>query len=171
MERLLCAYKDAAVLTDKEGRTALHCAAVGGSSESIERFMAASANIYRKDRNGRTALHMAAACAQLNAVLTLMQFGAQVNALDNNDCTPLHLASAAGAADKDGRVLEALLMHHADPCLATVEQATWKQAFLVTAATVAPRERFFPLHFAAVSGHRAATERLMKVMPESLRDQ
>ena len=106
VERLLSVYKDAAVLTDKEGRTALHCAAVGGSSEAIERFMSAGANIYRKDRNGRTALHMAAACAQQNAVLTLLQFGAQVNALDTNDCTPLHLAAAAGAADKDGRVLE-----------------------------------------------------------------
>jgi len=81
---------------DKEGWTALHCAAQHGSKESIKMLIELGANPSAQNSMGKTPLHLAAGQANVLCCEILVQGGASVNAQDNHGMTPIHAASFNG---------------------------------------------------------------------------
>lgn len=65
-----------------------------------------------KDNLERLPLHYAASQGHYQCVFTLVGIGSPTNATDIEGCTPLHLAAGY---DLDGKCVEYLLAHKADP--------------------------------------------------------
>lgn len=88
---------------DKDGSTALHCAAWKGHQAVVTFLLASGANVNAHNENdhwGTTALHAAAHANRTAIVQLLIDSGAEINATDMNGKTPLfhttfHKATAA----------------------------------------------------------------------------
>ncbi|XP_043955651.1 caskin-2-like isoform X4 [Gambusia affinis] len=98
---------------DSDGFSALHHAALTGTTELLAALLEAQAAVDIKDTNGMRPLHYAAWQGKAQSVLTLLRSGASVNAASMDGHIPLHLAAQYGHYE----VSEMLLQHQSNPCL------------------------------------------------------
>eukprot|EP00438_Fugacium_kawagutii_P003229 Skav223465 [mRNA] locus=scaffold2238:70320:77924:+ [translate_table: standard] len=80
---------------DRNQRSALHAAALGGSALLLRLLLAARSDVHGRDRDGHTALHVAAEAGHAEVVDELLQGGSDLRC-NAKGCTPLHLAARNG---------------------------------------------------------------------------
>ncbi|KAJ8363644.1 hypothetical protein SKAU_G00124750 [Synaphobranchus kaupii] len=98
---------------DSDGFSALHHAALTGTTELISLLLEAQATVDIKDSNGMRPLHYAAWQGKADSVLMLLRSGASVNGSSHDGQIPLHLAAQYGHYE----VSEMLLQHQSNPCM------------------------------------------------------
>ncbi|KAM9336799.1 caskin-2 [Symphorus nematophorus] len=98
---------------DPDGFSALHHAALTGTTELLSLLLEAQATVDIKDINGMRPLHYAAWQGKADSVLLLLRAGASVNSLSHDGQIPLHLSAQYGHYE----VSEMLLQHQSNPCL------------------------------------------------------
>ncbi|XP_029933897.1 caskin-2 isoform X2 [Myripristis murdjan] len=98
---------------DSDGFSALHHAALTGTTELLSLLLEAQATVDIKDINGMRPLHYAAWQGKADSVLLLLRAGASVNSPSHDGQIPLHLSAQYGHYD----VSEMLLQHQSNPCL------------------------------------------------------
>ncbi|RXN06682.1 caskin-2-like isoform X1 [Labeo rohita] len=98
---------------DPDGFSALHHAALTGTTELLSLLLEAQAVVDIKDSNGMRPLHYAAWQGKADSVLMLLRSGAAVNNASHDGQIPLHLAAQYGHYD----VSEMLLQHQSNPCI------------------------------------------------------
>uniref|UniRef100_A0A3P8VI36 CASK interacting protein 2 n=1 Tax=Cynoglossus semilaevis TaxID=244447 RepID=A0A3P8VI36_CYNSE len=98
---------------DCDGFSALHHAALTGTTDMISVLIQAQAMVDIRDTNGMRPLHYASWQGKGDCVLTLLRAGASVNAVSLDGQIPLHLAAQYGHFE----VSEMLLQHQSNPCL------------------------------------------------------
>jgi ankyrin repeat protein len=98
---------------DREGRSPLHYAALDGDLEVVRGAATAGADVNLQDRNGHTPLHLAAQQGQVEAAAALLASGARVDLEDRHGNQPLW--TAVFNSRGDGRLIQMLLAHGADP--------------------------------------------------------
>ncbi|KAI5839052.1 ankyrin repeat-containing domain protein [Morchella snyderi] len=104
----------------EDDEQALHHAAAGGSTDSIELLLGMGLSVTRRDMAGMCPLHYAARAGRAAAAELLLDRGADVDATDDSDCTPLHLAAEKGYED----VVRLFLYRGADANLTGGEYGT-----------------------------------------------
>uniref|UniRef100_A0A3B5B4I1 Caskin-2 n=1 Tax=Stegastes partitus TaxID=144197 RepID=A0A3B5B4I1_9TELE len=152
--------------------SALHHAALTGTTELLSALLEAQATVDIKDSNGMRPLHYAAWQGKAESVLMLLRSGASVNGVSLDGHIPLHLAAQYGHFE----VSEMLLQHQSNPCLVNKAKKTpldlacefgrvkVAQLLLSSNMVVAllegerkePTDSAFttPLHLAARNGHK-----------------
>ncbi|XP_067913999.1 caskin-2-like isoform X2 [Heterodontus francisci] len=105
---------------DSDGFSALHHAALSGSTELISLLLEAQAMVDIKDSNGMRPLHYAAWQGKLEPVRLLLRAGAVVNLASQDGQIPLHLAAQYGHYE----VSEMLLQHQSNPCIVNKARKT-----------------------------------------------
>ncbi|KAJ7989398.1 hypothetical protein DPEC_G00304130 [Dallia pectoralis] len=165
---------------DGDGFSALHHAALTGTTELLSMLLEAQAVVDVKDSNGMRPLHYAAWQGKSDSVLLLLRSGAGVNGVSQDGHIPLHLAAQYGHYD----VSEMLLQHQSNPCLINKAKKTpldlacefgrvkVAQLLLSSNMVVAllegdrkePTDSAFntPLHLAARNGHKDIIRLLLK---------
>uniref|UniRef100_A0A671KA54 CASK interacting protein 2 n=1 Tax=Sinocyclocheilus anshuiensis TaxID=1608454 RepID=A0A671KA54_9TELE len=98
---------------DPDGFSALHHAALTGTTELLSLLLDAQAVVDIKDSNGMRPLHYAAWQGKADSVLMLLRSGAAVNNASHDGQIPLHLAAQYGHYE----VSEMLLQHQSNPCI------------------------------------------------------
>ncbi|XP_043089874.1 caskin-2 isoform X2 [Puntigrus tetrazona] len=98
---------------DPDGFSALHHAALTGTTEMLSLLLEAQAVVDIKDSNGMRPLHYAAWQGKADSVLMLLRSGAAVNNASHDGQIPLHLAAQYGHFE----VSEMLLQHQSNPCI------------------------------------------------------
>ncbi|XP_051987939.1 caskin-2-like isoform X5 [Xyrauchen texanus] len=98
---------------DPDGFSALHHAALTGTTELLSLLLEAQAIVDIKDSNGMRPLHYASWQGKAESVLMLLRTGATVNGASHDGQIPLHLAAQYGHYD----VSEMLLQHQSNPCV------------------------------------------------------
>lgn len=97
---------------DSDGFSALHHAALTGTTELLSLLLEAQATVDIKDINGMRPLHYAAWQGKADSVLLLLRSGASVNSPSLDGQIPLHLSAQYGHYE----VSEMLLQHQSNPC-------------------------------------------------------
>ncbi|KAM9392919.1 caskin-2 isoform 2-T4 [Pholidichthys leucotaenia] len=165
---------------DSDGFSALHHAALTGTTELLSALLEAQATVDIKDSNGMRPLHYAAWQGKADSVLMLLRSGASVNGISLDGHIPLHLAAQYGHFE----VSEMLLQHQSNPCLLNKAKKTpldlacefgrvkVAQLLLSSNMVVAllederkePTDSAFttPLHLAARNGHKDVIRLLLK---------
>ncbi|XP_042172269.1 caskin-2-like isoform X7 [Oncorhynchus tshawytscha] len=165
---------------DGDGFSALHHAALTGTTDLLSVLLEAQATVDIKDRNGMRPLHYAAWQGKADSVLMLLRAGAGVNGVSQDGHIPLHLAAQYGHYD----VSEMLLQHQSNPCLINKTKKTpldlacefgrvkVAQLLLSSNMVVAllegnskePADSGFntPLHLASRNGHKDIIRLLLK---------
>ncbi|XP_058510003.1 caskin-2-like isoform X5 [Solea solea] len=165
---------------DSDGFSALHHAALTGTTELLSSLLEAQASVDIKDSNGMRPLHYAAWQGKAQSVLMLLRCGAAVNGVSMDGHIPLHLAAQYGHYE----VSEMLLQHQSNPCLVNKAKKTpldlacefgrvkVTQLLLSSNMVVAllegerkePTDSAFttPLHLAARNGHKDIIRLLLK---------
>ncbi|XP_028263975.1 caskin-2 isoform X2 [Parambassis ranga] len=105
---------------DTDGFSALHHAALTGTTELLSLLLEAQATVDIKDINGMRPLHYAAWQGKADSVLLLLRAGASVNSTSHDGQIPLHLAAQYGHYE----VSEMLLQHQSNPCLSNKAKKT-----------------------------------------------
>nr|XP_029137569.1 caskin-2-like isoform X4 [Labrus bergylta] len=105
---------------DSDGFSALHHAALTGTTELLSALLEAQATVDVKDSNGMRPLHYAAWQGKAESVLMLLRSGASVNGVSLDGHIPLHLAAQYGHF----QVSEMLLQHQSNPCLVNKAKKT-----------------------------------------------
>uniref|UniRef100_A0A8C9UWT2 Caskin-2 n=1 Tax=Scleropages formosus TaxID=113540 RepID=A0A8C9UWT2_SCLFO len=100
--------------------SALHHAALTGTTDLLSLLLEAQATVDIKDSNGMRPLHYAAWQGKADSVLMLLRAGASVNGASQDGQTPLHLAAQYGHYE----VSEMLLQHQSNPCLVNKAKKT-----------------------------------------------
>ncbi|XP_026171470.1 caskin-2 isoform X2 [Mastacembelus armatus] len=98
---------------DSNGFSALHHAALTGTTELLSLLLEAQAMVDIKDINGMRPLHYAAWQGKADSVLLLLRAGASVNSASYDGQIPLHLSAQYGHYE----VSEMLLQNQSNPCL------------------------------------------------------
>lgn len=98
---------------DSDGFSALHHAALTGTTELLSLLLEAQATVDIKDINGMRPLHYAAWQGKADSVLLLLRAGASVNSPSHDGQIPLHLSAQYGHYE----VSEMLLQHQSNSCL------------------------------------------------------
>jgi ankyrin repeat protein len=124
---------------DSNGDTALHCAAMSGTINTVKALLAHGADVNYKNKLLRTPLHIACQGNQYDIICLLVDAGANVNVANCRDETPLHLASGAGNLN----AVKLLITHGANPLAETSRGRT-------------------SLHYACSHGHTDVAEYLIK---------
>uniref|UniRef100_A0A672F3G8 Caskin-2 n=1 Tax=Salarias fasciatus TaxID=181472 RepID=A0A672F3G8_SALFA len=160
--------------------SALHHAALTGTTELLSALLEAQATVDIKDSNGMRPLHYAAWQGKSESVLTLLRSGASVNGVSQDGHIPLHLAAQYGHY----QVSEMLLQHQSNPCVLNKAKKTpldlacefgrVKVSQLLLSSNMAasllegdrkePSDSAFttPLHLAARNGHKDIIRLLLK---------
>lgn len=81
---------------DKNGRTALHYAAMLGKLDALTILIEKGADIETQDNDGNTALYLAVMLGKLDAAKTLVEKGALIEIRDKDGNTALHIAAENG---------------------------------------------------------------------------
>ncbi|KAG2460994.1 caskin-2-like [Polypterus senegalus] len=105
---------------DFDGFSALHFAALTGTTDLISLLLEAKATVDIKDSNGIRPLHYASWQGMADKVLMLLRAGASVNMASQDGQIPLHLAAQYGHYE----VSEMLLQHQSNPCILNKVQKT-----------------------------------------------
>ncbi|TSZ26368.1 Caskin-2 [Bagarius yarrelli] len=159
---------------DTDGFSALHHAALTGTTDLLSLLLDAQATVDIKDRNGMRPLHYAAWQGKAESVLMLLRGGASVNGASQDGQIPLHLAAQYGHYD----VSEMLLQHQSNACMVNKAKKTpldlacefgrlkVVQLLLSSNMVVALLEGNgrdnTPLHLAARNGHKDIIRLLLK---------
>ncbi|XP_016401565.1 caskin-2-like isoform X2 [Sinocyclocheilus rhinocerous] len=159
---------------DQEGFSALHHAALTGTTDLLSLLLEAQATVDIKDSNGMRPLHYAAWQGKADSVLMLLRAGASVNGASQDGQIPLHLAAQYGHYE----VSEMLLQHQSNPCTVNKAKKTpldlacefgrlkVTQLLLSSNMVVALLEGNSrdntPLHLAARNGHKDIIRLLLK---------
>uniref|UniRef100_A0A671P6Z6 Caskin-2-like n=1 Tax=Sinocyclocheilus anshuiensis TaxID=1608454 RepID=A0A671P6Z6_9TELE len=159
---------------DQEGFSALHHAALTGTTDLLSLLLEAQATVDIKDSNGMRPLHYAAWQGKADSVLMLLRAGASVNGASQDGQIPLHLAAQYGHYE----VSEMLLQHQSNPCTVNKAKKTpldlacefgrlkVTQLLLNSNMVVALLEGNgrdnTPLHLAACNGHKDIIRLLLK---------
>ncbi|XP_028331961.1 caskin-2-like isoform X2 [Gouania willdenowi] len=166
---------------DSDGFSALHHAALTGTTELLSLLLEAQATVDVKDVNGMRPLHYAAWQGKADSVLLLLRAGASVNSASHDGQIPLHLSAQYGHYE----VSEMLLQHQSNPCLANKVKKTsldlacefgrlrvaqlLLSSNMVTAllegeggSEAADSASTTPLHLAARNGHKDIITLLLK---------
>uniref|UniRef100_A0A8C2K609 Caskin-2 n=1 Tax=Cyprinus carpio TaxID=7962 RepID=A0A8C2K609_CYPCA len=159
---------------DQDGFSALHHAALTGTTDLLSLLLEAQATVDIKDSNGMRPLHYAAWQGKADSVLTLLRAGASVNGASQDGQIPLHLAAQYGHYE----VSEMLLQHQSNPCTVNKAKKTpldlacefgrhkVTQLLLSSNMVVALLEGNgrdnTPLHLAARNGHKDIIRLLLK---------
>ncbi|XP_058476877.1 caskin-2-like isoform X2 [Solea solea] len=98
---------------DSDGFSALHHAALTGTTELLSLLLDAQATVDIKDINGMRPLHYAAWQGKADSVSVLLRASASVNSSSLDGQIPLHLSAQYGHYE----VSEMLLQHQSNPCL------------------------------------------------------
>ncbi|XP_042181925.1 caskin-2-like isoform X4 [Oncorhynchus tshawytscha] len=163
---------------DSDGFSALHHAALTGTTELLSLLLEGQATVDIKDTNGMRPLHYAAWQGKADSVLLLLRAGASVNTPSQDGQIPLHLSAQYGHY----QVSEMLLQHQSNPCLLNKANKTpldlacefgrlkVAQLLLSSNMVVALLEgegldftsSNTPLHLAARNGHKDIIRLLLK---------
>ncbi|KAF2325294.1 hypothetical protein GH714_026209 [Hevea brasiliensis] len=82
------------IVKDRDGRTALHCAAEKGNTDVCKYLLGeVKINVDLRDRKGKTPLHCASLHGRYHAAVSLLENGANPNATTSQKFTPLHYAA------------------------------------------------------------------------------
>ncbi len=100
-------------LTDREGRTELHYAALENNAAEVHRLLEAGFAAGAADKAGRTPLHFAAQEYSAGAATLLIEHGAPVDAQDSHGNTPL--SNAVFYSNGRGELIQLLREAGADP--------------------------------------------------------
>uniref|UniRef100_A0A8C1KTJ7 Caskin-2 n=1 Tax=Cyprinus carpio TaxID=7962 RepID=A0A8C1KTJ7_CYPCA len=154
--------------------SALHHAALTGTTDLLSLLLEAQATVDIKDSNGMRPLHYAAWQGKADSVLKLLRAGASVNGASQDGQIPLHLAAQYGHYE----VSEMLLQHQSNPCAVNKAKKTpmdlacefgrlkVTQLLLSSNMVVALLEGNgrdnTPLHLAARNGHKDIIRLLLK---------
>lgn len=87
---------DVSLVSNADGRTALHSASISGQVEAVTLLLAHHAEVNRCDDRGESALCAAAAAGKMASVIELVKHGGDVLLCGNNGQSPLFNACAAG---------------------------------------------------------------------------
>jgi ankyrin repeat protein len=173
--RLLLSVSDDPAKQNEEGRTALHSAAIGGSTEMIQLLIShnisgdeivktnAPSLIDIQDNSGEIALIVAIRMGNVEAAKLLLQAGSDINIADNSGRTALHHAvcyltqlvesliahnkEMAGMGDNNG-----CTPLHLSAALGDMS-ITSALGDVVQSVDVYDHESKSPLHYAAENGH------------------
>ncbi|XP_030645854.1 caskin-2 isoform X2 [Chanos chanos] len=165
---------------DPDGFSALHHAALTGTTDLLSVLLEAQATVDIKDSNGMRPLHYAAWQGKADSVLMLLRAGASVNGASQDGQIPLHLAAQYGHYE----VSEMLLQHQSNPCTVNkvkktpldlacefgrvkVAQLLLSSNMIVTLLEGDRRDTAepgvnTPLHLAARNGHKDVIRLLLK---------
>ncbi|XP_017560906.1 caskin-2 isoform X3 [Pygocentrus nattereri] len=165
---------------DPDGFSALHHAALTGTTDLLSLLLESQATVDIKDSNGMRPLHYAAWQGKADSVLLLLRAGASVNGASQDGQIPLHLAAQYGHYE----VSEMLLQHQSNPCMVNKAKKTpldlacefgrLKVAQLLLSSNMITTllegdkrdsiESAFntPLHLAARNGHKDIIRLLLK---------
>ncbi|MFT7804254.1 caskin-2-like isoform X2 [Arapaima gigas] len=165
---------------DSDGFSALHHAALTGTTDLLSLLLEAQATVDIKDSNGMRPLHYAAWQGKADSVLMLLRAGATVNGTSQDGQIPLHLAAQYGHYE----VSEMLLQHQSNPCMLNKAKKTpldlacefgrlkvaqlLLNSNMVSALLEGERKDGLdpptntPLHLAARNGHRDIIRMLLK---------
>ncbi|KAM6898870.1 caskin-2 [Lycodopsis pacificus] len=162
---------------DSDGFSALHHAALTGTTELLSLLLEAQATVDIKDINGMRPLHYAAWQGKADSVLLLLRAGASVNSTSSDGQMPLHLSAQYGHYE----VSEMLLQHQSNPCLTNKGKKTpldlacefgrLRVAQLLLSSNMVPAllegdnmdsPATTPLHLAARNGHKDIIKLLLK---------
>ncbi|XP_041671847.1 caskin-2-like isoform X2 [Cheilinus undulatus] len=166
---------------DSDGFSALHHAALTGTTELLSLLLEAQATVDIKDINGMRPLHYAAWQGKADSVLLLLRAGAAVNSPSHDGQIPLHLSAQYGHYE----VSEMLLQHQSNPCLTNKAKKTpldlacefgrLKVAQLLLSSNMVAAllegeggddnmdgPSITPLHLAARNGHKDIIKLLLK---------
>ncbi|KAM9426784.1 caskin-2 [Pholidichthys leucotaenia] len=165
---------------DSDGFSALHHAALTGTTELLSLLLEAQATVDIKDINGMRPLHYAAWQGKADSVLLLLRAGASVNSTSLDGQIPLHLSAQYGHYE----VSEMLLQHQSNPCLLNKAKKTpldlacefgrLKVAQLLLSSNMVAAllegggkdsldsPSTTPLHLAARNGHKDVIKLLLK---------
>ncbi|XP_066521936.1 caskin-2 [Hoplias malabaricus] len=159
---------------DADGFSALHHAALTGTTDLLSLLLEAQATVDIKDSNGMRPVHYAAWQGKADSVLMLLRAGASVNGASQDGQIPLHLAAQYGHYE----VSEMLLQHQSNPCMVNKAKKTpldlacefgrlkVAQLLLNSNMVVALLEGNgrdnTPLHLAARNGHKDIIRLLLK---------
>ncbi|KAK6301490.1 hypothetical protein J4Q44_G00275430 [Coregonus suidteri] len=166
---------------DSDGFSALHHAALTGTTELLSLLLEAQVTVDIKDTNGMRPLYYAAWQGKADSVLLLLRAGASVNTPSQDGHIPLHLSAQYGHY----QVSEMLLQHQSNPCLVNKANKTpldlacefgrleVAQLLLNSNMVVAllegegldgldPASSNTPLHLAARNGHKDIIRLLLK---------
>ncbi|XP_065805789.1 caskin-2-like isoform X2 [Labrus bergylta] len=166
---------------DSDGFSALHHAALTGTTELLSLLLEAQATVDIKDINGMRPLHYAAWQGKADSVLLLLRAGAAVNSSSLDGQIPLHLSAQYGHYE----VSEMLLQHQSNPCLMNKAKKTpldlacefgrLKVAQLLLSSNMVAAllegeggddnmdgPSLTPLHLAARNGHKDIIKLLLK---------
>uniref|UniRef100_A0A672KRG2 Uncharacterized protein n=1 Tax=Sinocyclocheilus grahami TaxID=75366 RepID=A0A672KRG2_SINGR len=154
--------------------SALHHAALTGTTDLLSLLLEAQATVDIKDSNGMRPLHYAAWQGKADSVLMLLRAGASVNGASQDGQIPLHLAAQYGHYE----VSEMLLQHQSNPCTVNKAKKTpldlacefgrlkVTQLLLNSNMVVALLEGNgrdnTPLHLAARNGHKDIIRLMLK---------
>ncbi|XP_047194296.1 caskin-2 isoform X3 [Hippoglossus stenolepis] len=105
---------------DSDGFSALHHAALTGTTELLSLLLEAQATVDIKDINGMRPLHYAAWQGKADSVLLLLRANASVNSSSHDGQIPLHLSAQYGHYE----VSEMLLQHQSNPCMTNKAKKT-----------------------------------------------
>uniref|UniRef100_A0AAR2KFM8 Caskin-2 n=1 Tax=Pygocentrus nattereri TaxID=42514 RepID=A0AAR2KFM8_PYGNA len=158
----------------EQQESALHHAALTGTTDLLSLLLEAQAMVDIKDSNGMRPLHYAAWQGKADSVLMLLRAGASVNGASQDGQIPLHLAAQYGHYE----VSEMLLQHQSNPCMVNKAKKTpldlacefgrlkVAQLLLSSNMVVALLEGNgrdnTPLHLAARNGHKDIIRLLLK---------
>lgn len=166
---------------DADGFSALHHAALTGTTELLSLLLEAQATVDIKDINGMRPLHYAAWQGKADSVLLLLRSGASINSPSLDGQIPLHLSAQYGHYE----VSEMLLQHQSNPCLRNKAKKTpldlacefgrLKVAQLLLSSNMVTNllegegghdspepPTTTPLHLAARNGHKDVIKLLLK---------
>lgn len=163
---------------DKDGLTALHCAASRGHHDCIETIVGlCGSDVDVPDHNGSTPLFYAVTLGHNECTSLLLSYGADANHQDNKGRTPAHCAAARGQLE----ALKILAKNKAnlwlpnirgDICLHDAVHSSrkdlvrWLLARNASKVTFANNDGKCPLHVAAILGNvemcKVTTKQILK---------
>ncbi|KPI92406.1 Ankyrin repeat, PH and SEC7 domain containing protein secG [Papilio xuthus] len=137
---------------DRDGLTALHCAAARGHTEALETLVGlCGARVDMADSHGCTPLHYAAALGHADATSELLEHGADAHRQDRRGRSPAHTAAGARGANLWLRNSKGDLPLHEAVASGRRELVKWLLDGRPSQVNGTNHEGRTPLHIAAAS--------------------